>query len=189
MKKYGLTIAAGVTLGGSAYVADMGMAVKAVVTTSDAWPHLGGVREYVARDIPVYALDLNVPILNRLVAATYSTAPDRLARAPKPAAWREVSAKTTIGEGKTRLDLIPVRGEGAERMMIAHFPALNLLYASDLLQHNRDRTSFFHLAYPAETVAALEREDVQGVDRAWAMHMDPVAWGRVTDALAGIKAR
>ena len=34
-----------------------GAAIKAVITTSDAWPHLAGIREYVARGIPVYALD------------------------------------------------------------------------------------------------------------------------------------
>ncbi|HKD18792.1 MAG TPA: hypothetical protein VKG23_13150, partial [Thermoanaerobaculia bacterium] len=38
-----------------------GLPVKAVVTTSDSWPHFGGIREYVARGIPVYLLDLNVP--------------------------------------------------------------------------------------------------------------------------------
>lgn len=160
------------------------MAIKAVVTTSDAWPHLGGVREYVARGIPVYALDLNVPILERLVAATYSKTPDRLARAPRQADWRAVSEKTTLGSGATRVDLIPVRGEGSERMMVAHLPGLNLLYASDLLQYNRDRTGFFHLAYPAELVAAMDREDIQGIDRTWAMHLDPIPWSKVTEALA-----
>jgi hypothetical protein len=37
---------AGPRRGGERYP---GVKVKAVVTTSDAWPHLGGVREYVAR--------------------------------------------------------------------------------------------------------------------------------------------
>ena len=51
--------------------------IAAVVTTSDAWPHIGGMREYVARGIPIYALDLNVPILSRLFAAKYTTFPMR----------------------------------------------------------------------------------------------------------------
>jgi hypothetical protein len=165
------------------------MAIKAVVTTSDAWPHLGGVREYVARGIPVYTLDLNLPILERLVAAKYDATPDALARAPQEASWRAVSSRTTIGEGATRVELVPVRGEGSERMMMAYLPALNLLYASDLLQYNRDRTSFFNPVYPAEALDALEREDITGVDRVWAMHMDPIPWSKVIDALAAIRGR
>ena len=54
-----------------------GAPIAAVVTTSDAWPHIGGLREYVARGIPIYALDLNVPILSRLFAAMYTTFPMR----------------------------------------------------------------------------------------------------------------
>lgn len=164
-----------------------GVPIKAVVTTSDAWPHLGGVREYVARGIPIYALDLNKPILERLLAATHSKTPDALARAPRAPEWRLVSEKTTIGSGPTRVDVIPVRGEGSERMMMAHLPALNLLYASDLLQYNRDRTSFFNPVYPAELEAAVAREGITGIDRVWAMHMDPIRWSKVTEALAAIR--
>jgi glyoxylase-like metal-dependent hydrolase (beta-lactamase superfamily II) len=183
---------------GSAYSAQVidaaaakfpGVPIKAVVTTSDAWPHLGGVREYVARGIPVYALDLNMPILKRLVEATYTTAPDALATTPRAPIWKVVSERTTIGEGATRVDVIPVRGEGSERMMIAYLPGLNLLYASDLLQYNRDRTTFFNPVYPAETAAAVQREDITGLQQVWAMHMNPIPWSKVTDALAAIRAK
>ncbi|HEX6976468.1 MAG TPA: hypothetical protein VF147_18805, partial [Vicinamibacterales bacterium] len=62
-----------------------GVPVKAVITTSDSWPHIGGVREYAARGIPIYALDLNRPILERLLAADYGDRPDQFAKAPKAA--------------------------------------------------------------------------------------------------------
>ena len=52
--------------------------VKAVITTSDAWPHIGGLREYAARGIPIYALDLNRPIIERLLSAPHHIAPTRL---------------------------------------------------------------------------------------------------------------
>jgi hypothetical protein len=38
-----------------------GAPVKAVITTSDAWPHIGGLREYVARGVPV--MQQRVPCL------------------------------------------------------------------------------------------------------------------------------
>jgi hypothetical protein len=46
-----------------------GLPLKAVVSTSDAWPHIGGIREHVVRDIPIYILDLNRPILERLISS------------------------------------------------------------------------------------------------------------------------
>lgn len=159
------------------------------MTTSDAWPHLGGVREYVARGIPVYALDPNMAILKRLVEATHTTEPDALARTPRAPIWKVVSKRTTIGSGATRIDVIPVRGEGSERMMIAYLPGLNLLYASDLLQYNRDRTSFFNPVYPAEAAAAVEREDITGIQQVWAMHLTPIPWSKVTEALAAIRGK
>ena len=67
-----------------------------VVTTSDAWPHIGGMREYVAEDAPVYALDLNRPILERLFLAPHRTTPDHLATRPRRADWRLVSRRTAI---------------------------------------------------------------------------------------------
>ena len=108
-----------------------GVPVKGVVTTSDSWPHLGGVREYVARGIPVYALDLNRPILERLLAAPYGETPDLLARAPKAATFKWIAGRTVIGSGDTRVELYPIRGENGERMLMAYFPAHRLLYASD----------------------------------------------------------
>ena len=165
-----------------------GAPIKAVVTTSDAWPHIAGVREYVARGIPVYALDLNLPILRRLVAATHSTAPDRLQRVPRKPILHSVSSKVTIGAGATRVDVMPIRGEGSERMMMAYLPELKALYASDLLQYTRDRTAFFNPVYPAELAWAVAREKI-AVEQTWAMHMAPIPWSKVTDALKAIKGQ
>ena len=165
-----------------------GAPIKAVVTTSDAWPHIAGVREYVARGIPVYALDLNLPILRRLAAATLTTAPDRLQRQPRKPIFHAVSSKTTIGSGAMRIDVMPVRGEGSERMMMAYLPGMKALYASDLLQYNRDRTAFFNPVYPAELVAAATRETL-AVDQTWAMHMAPIPWSKVTEALKALRGQ
>jgi hypothetical protein len=43
-----------------------GQPLKAVLSTSDSWPHVGGVRQVVALGLPVYILDLNKPLLERL---------------------------------------------------------------------------------------------------------------------------
>lgn len=161
--------------------------VKAVVTTSDAWPHLGGVREYVARGIPVYALDLNRPILERLLKADYSAHPDALARSPKAARFTWVSGRTVIGTGETRIELYPVRGENGERMMLASFPALDLLYTSDEIQRMR-AGGFFMPELLVEVKDAIRREGLK-VTRVFGMHIGSIPWTEIDAAIAAAGAR
>ena len=159
-----------------------GVPIKAVVTTSDAWPHIGGLREYVARKIPVYALDLNVPILDRLVKSTRTNDPDALSRRPVPPQWTPIGSATTIGSGDSRIQLIPVRGELGERMMIAYLPGLKLAYSSDLIQPGQ-KGGFFMPGMLQEVVAALAREQVATPDRVVGMHLTPTPWQEVEAAV------
>jgi len=158
-----------------------GVPIKALVTTSDAWPHIGGVREYVARKIPIYALDLNVPILERLAAATSSKAPDALSRKPERPIWRPVSGRTAIGSGDTRLELVPVRGESGERMMIVAMPAMHLLYTSDLVQRS-SKDAFFMPGMLLEVIRALKRENVAEPTTVFGMHLSPTPWTEIVAA-------
>jgi len=162
--------------------------VKAVVTTSDAWPHIGGIREYVARKIPVYALDLNVPILERLVGSQRTNAPDALAGRPTAPQWRPVSQPTTVGAGALRVELIPVRGEAGERMMIAYLPGLKLAYSSDLIQRGRTG-GFFMPGMLAEVTRALEREKAGVPAQVVGMHLTPTPWSEIVAALREITPR
>lgn len=164
-----------------------GVPIKAVVTTSDAWPHVSGIREYAARGIPIYALDLNVPILSRLIAAPRTIAPDTLARTPQAPKFVPVSARTTIGTGETRIELIPVRGEMGERMMLAWFPGAKVLYSSDLIQRGRAPGTFFMPMMLAEVAATAERENLGVIERVFGMHLPPTPWEQVTAAIAAAR--
>jgi hypothetical protein len=157
-----------------------GAPIKAAITTSDAWPHIGGAREYVARGIPIYVLDLNVPIIDRLLSAPRHSAPDGLALKPRKPILRKVSNKTVLGSGPNRIELYPIRTETGERMMMAYFPEHHLLYASDLAQPFDNGT--WIPQYLFELNAAVKREQLT-VDRAFAMHLRPFAW---SDLLAVI---
>jgi hypothetical protein len=120
-----------------------GLPVKAVVTTSDSWPHLAGVREYVARGISIYGLDWNKPILERTIAAAHTVDPDALQQSPRMADLRLVSGKTVIGSGPNRMELYPIRGETSERQMMVYFPEHRLLYGNDPFQKIPDGTYFY----------------------------------------------
>lgn len=109
------------------------MPIKAVLSTSDSWPHLGGIRYDVAQGLPTYILDLNQPLLDRIIAAAHTIDPDALQTSKKSADWRIVSGKVEIGTGSNRMQLFPLRGAATERQYMVYFPAHRLLYASDTL--------------------------------------------------------
>ena len=157
-----------------------GVPIKAAISTSDAWPHIGGVREYVARGIPLYILDRNEPILTRLIEAPHRTLPDTLQLHPRKADFKIVSAKTVVGKGRNRVELYPIRTETGERMLMAWFPDHRLLYASDLAQPFAN--GGWVDQYLSELNDAVKREGLN-VEQAFAMHMTPFPW---TELLAEI---
>jgi hypothetical protein len=153
-----------------------GMRIKAVITTSDSWPHIGGVREYVVRGIPVYVLDRTVPLIERLLRSPRTRYPDNLARTPRRAELRAVSLKTVIGTGLNRLEIYPIHGETSERQMMVYFPEYKLLYGSDPFQQ-LDDGSFFYPQTVNELKGAVEREHLR-VDRFLMMHIGPNPWSK-----------
>ncbi len=127
-----------------------GIPIKAVLSTSDSWPHVGGVRQAVALDLPVYILDLNQQLLDRLVKS---------------------------GKGENRMELYPLRGSSTERQYMVYFPEHHLLYASDTLSLNENGT-LYDPELMREVVHAVKREGLQ-VEKVFAMHQGPVPWPQV----------
>jgi hypothetical protein len=158
-----------------------GLPIKAVITTSDAWPHIGGLREYAARGIPIYALDLNKPILERLMASPHRMAPDALARSGRQAKFTFVSKRMTLGAGVNRVELIPLRTTTGERGMAVYFPEGKLLYGSDLFQ--RSRGEFFLPQFLTEIADVVEREKLD-VLKVFCMHLEPTPWSDIIGSIA-----
>jgi hypothetical protein len=158
-----------------------GMPIKAVLSTSDSWPHVGGIRYDVAQSLPTYILDLNQPLLDRMIAAPHTLAPDALQTSPKAPKWKIISKKMTLGTGSNRMELYPLRGADTERQYIVYFPEHHLLYASDTLVLNGDE-GIYDSQLTREVVSAVEREHLQ-VDTVFAMHQKPVKWDKVLSLL------
>lgn len=154
-----------------------GVAIQAVLSTSDSWPHVGGARQAVALDLPVYILDLNQPLLERMVAAPHRLHPDALQKMPHKPRWQIVSGKVSLGSGKNRMELYPLRGGSTERQYMVYFPEHHLLYASDTLALNDDG-SLYDPELMREVIQAVKREGLE-VTTVFAMHQGPVAWSSV----------
>ena len=160
-------------------------AVKAVLTTSDSWPHVGGVRYDVAQGLPTYVLDLNRPLLERMLASPHTIQPDALQLHPRKPDFRVVSEKTQVGSGDNRVVLYPLRGASTERQYMVYFPGHRLLYASDTLVLNADGT-LYDPELLKEVEQAVSREHLD-VDTVFAMHQAPVAWNKVIELLRKAK--
>lgn len=151
-----------------------GAPIKAVITTTDAWPHIGGLREFVARGIPIYVLDRNVPLIQRLVSAPRTFYPDALARSPRPPKFLPVTGKIALGSGPNRLEIFPLRGETSERQMMVYFPQHKLLYGSDAFQ-KMPNGKYFYGQTISEVAGAVEREHL-AVENFFMMHMGITPW-------------
>lgn len=154
-----------------------GRNIAGVVTTSDAWPHIGGLREYAADGIPIWALDLNRPILTRLTDAPHLTRPDDLVRSGRKPRWRFISSRTVVGLGPNRFELIPLRTATGERQMAVWFPEHKLLYTSDLFQFSPDGSVF--LPGTVQEMAEVVSREKLNVLTVVGMHYPATAWSDV----------
>lgn len=155
-----------------------GLPVKAVVTTSDAWPHIAGLREYAARGIPIYVLDLNVAIVERLLRAPHGSRPDSLQRKPRAARLHPIGARTVIDDRQNRVELIPLRTAVGERQMLAWLPATRTVYTSDLVQPAGPE-DWFAPEMLLELRQRLEAANITPL-HVYGMHYPPTAWNEMT---------
>jgi hypothetical protein len=156
-----------------------GVPINAVLSTSDSWPHTGGVRQAVALGLPVYILDLNRPLLDKMMSAPHTLEPDALQKSnnSSPPHWKIVANKQEIGSGANRIELYPLRGASTERQYMVYFPEHHLLYASDTLALNDDG-SLYDPELMYEVAQAVKRENLI-VDTVFAMHQGPMPWEQV----------
>ncbi len=158
--------------------------IKGVITTSDAWPHVGGIREFIARGIPVYAYFLNEEIIRKVSDADHSLEPDLQQTAQKEPQFQLVESALEIDDPDVPIRLIPLNGEGGERMMAVYFPKQKLLYASDLIQYSGRKKTFFSPQYLSEVKVMVDKHQLE-VETVFAMHLAPVPWQEILDALEG----
>jgi hypothetical protein len=158
--------------------------IKAVIATDFMWSHYAGIREYIARGVPVYTPDANVADLRRILAAPHQLVPDSLARAPRPARITGVASRLTIGTGSNRIELLSAIGPGTdygEHMLVAYLPDQRLLYASDLLPTPAFEPNF--VGQGTVDVAALVARERLSVDSVVTIHIAPRAWAPIADSV------
>jgi hypothetical protein len=145
---------------------------QAVILSDHITPQLSGVREAAARGIPIRALDANRAFVEALLAAPHTLVPDALARSATHPTVTPVTARTSLGDGPTRVELIPLRGSRGERILLVWLPAAKLLWTASLIALSDGHPDPSRLA---ELDAAVAREHLTP-DRLVGASLPPTPW-------------
>jgi hypothetical protein len=149
----------------------------AVIVTDLAWPHIAGVRFWVAAGATIISHHTSKPMLERVVAKRWTLAPDRLEarRTGNPLRFRPVTDSLRLAGG--RVTLYAIDGIGSEGALMAWLPASATLWGSDYLQDPSQPT-----LYTTEVVRAARRAGIAPRQTA-AQHFPLTPWEKV-EALA-----
>jgi len=161
----------------SAWIAKLfpGKHAVAVVVTDLAWPHISGVRFWVARGATIVTHPMSREFLQRVVDRRWTLKPDALEQT-KPRAtirFRFVSDSLVAGGGAIRL--YPIDGVGSEGALMAWLPDTKFLWAGDYLQDNTEPTQ-----YATEVWTATRRAGIMP-ERVAAQHLDLTPWKTIAD--------
>lgn len=151
---------------------------RVLIVTDLAWPHVGGLRFWVARGARVVSHSWSRGLLERLVDRSWVLVPDALERgraiAPAPLLFSGIDDPANFGGGS--LILAPIDGRASEGAIMVYMPHDRLLWAGDFVQRV-DAPSL----YAKDVIAAVLRNGLTP-DRLAAHHLDLTNWRAVLDA-------
>lgn len=148
----------------------------AVVVTDVAWPHVAGVRYWVANGATIVTHPLSRPFLERVIARRWTRHPDLLERRRQRAkpAFRLVSGSAALAGGRVAVHAID--GVASEGALMVWLPRARFLWAGDYVQ-----TVASPSEYAAEVVEAARRAKL-APERVAAQHLRPTDWQAVVAA-------
>jgi hypothetical protein len=149
----------------------------AVIVTDVAWPHIAGVRFWVASGATIISHQASKLMLERVVHRRWTLAPDRLEsrRAGNQLRFRPVTDSLRLAGG--RVALYAIDGIGSEGALMAWLPGSATLWGSDYLQDATQPT-----LYTTEVVRAARRAGIAPKQTA-AQHLPLTRWATL-EALA-----
>jgi hypothetical protein len=142
-----------------------------VIVTDLAWPHVSGVRFWVASGATIASRTISKPFLKAVVARQWSLLPDKLERDRARALMHFLPVRDSLRVAG--VSLYPIDGIGSEGALMAYFPVDRLLWASDYVQDTTAST-----LYASEVVAAACRAGLTP-ERGAAEHVPPFGWSTI----------
>jgi len=144
-----------------------------VVVTDLAWPHVAGVRAWVARGATIASHRAAQSFLSEVVTRRWTLSPDLLERRRATASlrFRAVDDSLTLADGA--ISLFPIDGAASEVALIAFVRPDRFLWASDFIQNVSEPTQYLDEVSAAVTRAGLKPLMVA------AEHAPLIAWERL----------
>jgi hypothetical protein len=144
-----------------------------VIVTDLAWPHIGGVRYWVARGATIVSHRISEDFLRRVVERRWTLAPDLLEERREEVAFNFIGIDQAHSLGGGGVQLAPIDGIGSEGALIAYLPRQRFLWAGDFIQRTDQPT-----AYTTEVWQAAERAGFEPLQTA-AQHLQPTPWATI----------
>jgi hypothetical protein len=150
-----------------------------LVVTDLAWPHIAGLRYWVARGATVVSHRASRAFLERVLRRRWTQTPDLYERRRKGTAFsfRAVDDSLSLAGGKLRLYAID--GPSSEGALMAYVEDDRFLWASDYIQTVRQPST-----YLSEVWGAVHRTGITPL-RVAAEHLPVTPWSTI-DSLARV---
>lgn len=150
-----------------------------VLVVSDlAWPHIGGVRYWVANGVPIVTQRASKDFLERVIAHKWTLTPDLLEQ-------RRARVKPRVRAIDDGIDLaggaLKLRSIASEGALLAYIPAERFVYVGDYIQQGALRpptAGLFDFTYTDEVFETVRRNAFDP-ERFAAMHVTLTPWSRI----------
>lgn len=150
-----------------------------LVVTDLAWPHIAGVRYWVARGATVISHRASRRFLERVLQRRWTRAPDLYERRRAQTRFRFRPVEDSLSLAGGRLRLYAIDGIGSEGALMAYLPADRFLWASDYIQSVEQPST-----YAIEVWRAARRAGIHP-ERTAAQHLPVTPWSTI-DSLARV---
>jgi hypothetical protein len=153
----------------------------AVVVTDLAWPHIAGVRYWVAQGATIISDERSESFLRRVLERAWTLRPDALEEAreegPRPFLFRPVRGSLELAAGA--LQAHNIGGVGSEGAIMVWLPEADFLWAGDYIQSSDTPST-----YAAEVLEAVRRLGI-APGRFAAQHHELTPWAAIEELFAG----
>jgi hypothetical protein len=147
-----------------------------LVVTDLAWPHVAGVRYWVANGATIISHRAAREFLQSVVDRRWTLAPDLLEQRRKTARFKFVGIDAAYDLEGGAVSLHPIDGIGSEVALMAYLAPDRLLWASDFIQTVEQPTS-----YASEVWRAVQRDELHP-ERTAAEHLPLTPWTKIEES-------
>lgn len=151
-----------------------------VVVTDLAWPHVSGVRFWVASGATIVSHRASRALLEQIVARRWTLAPDQLERNRGTARLRYRPVSDSLRMAGGAISIHAIDGIGSEGALMAYVRDARFLWASDYIQDLTNPTLYAREVWLAARRAGYQPERVD------AEHIPITPWAKIGELVGGL---